>query len=146
MKSLLPRILPSLCLLLALLGFVAGLCAEVTPDWCIRGIAALETGVHWTDTGTIRGKWSVSSTGDVSPWGLSPAVLADLGLTGKTKRIHSDPVYAESVVRLWLSRLYETTGDWDQAVAAWRGGLAGRNRKLAKEYAVRVRNYGSFYQ
>lgn len=132
-------------LLLVLIAFGSLARAEEVPAWVLRGIAAVETGVHWRDTGDLDGTWSRSSTNDVSPWGISPAVLADLNLTAKAERIHRDPVFAESVARVWLLRLYRITGDWSQVCAAWRAGPGNRHRPWARDYAERARNYGTTY-
>jgi hypothetical protein len=122
------------------------LVALEVPDWAIRGIAACETGTHWTDIGQLdRKTWPASSTGAVSPWHISLAVLDDLGVLGKAARIHRDPVLAESYVRQHLLHLYSVTGDWREAVAAWRAGLQDRHRPVAVEYSQRAFNYGTSY-
>lgn len=118
---------------------------DTVPDWVVRGIAAVETGVHWRDTGDLDGAWARSSTNDVSPWGISPAVLADLRLSAHADRLHRDPVYAESITRRWLLHLHSITGSWLQTCAAWRAGLRGRHRAWARDYAERARNYGTTY-
>lgn len=115
------------------------------PSWVLRGIAAVETGVHWHDTGHLDGTWARSSTDDVSPWGISPAVLKDLRLSAHADRLHRDPVFAESIARRWLLHLHGVTGCWLQTCAAWRAGLRGRHRAWARDYAERARNYGTTY-
>jgi hypothetical protein len=125
--------------------FTVGLCAQDVPTWVLRGIAAVETGVHWHDMGEISGTWSKNSTGDVGPWHISPAALKDLNRTHLAERINREAVLAESVARLWLLHLYRTTGCWHETVAAWRAGLDGRHRDYARDYAVRAFNYGTAY-
>jgi hypothetical protein len=132
-------------LLVMALGFASVAHGQDVPAWVIRGIAAVETGVHWSDTGDIRGTWSSNDTGDVGPWHISLAVLRDLKLSDHADRLQRDPVYAESITRLWLLRLYAATGDWFQVCAAWRAGLKGRHRAMARDYAERARNYGTTY-
>lgn len=132
-------------LLLVLVAFGGRAKGEDVPDWVMRGIAAVETGVHWHDTGHLDGTWARSSTNDVSPWGISPAVLEDLGLSAHAGRLHRDPVYAESIARRWLLHLHSVTGCWLQTCAAWRAGLRGRHRAWARDYAERARNYGTTY-
>ncbi|HEX3133261.1 MAG TPA: hypothetical protein VHX44_06715, partial [Planctomycetota bacterium] len=75
----------------------------------------------------------------------SLAVLSDLGLSAHADRINRDPVYAESITRLWLTHLHSITGDWLQVCAAWRAGLQDRHRAWAREYAQRAFNYGTTY-
>lgn len=125
--------------------FTLGLCASEVPPWVLRGIAAVETGVHWADTGKVSGTWKRSTTGDVGPWHVSPAVLKDLNRGNQAERIHRDVVLAESIARLWLLHLYRTTGCWHQSVAAWRLGLGRRHEHIAREYAERAFNYGTAY-
>lgn len=111
------------------------------PDWCIRGIAAVETGAHWNDTGDIElGKKGP----DLGPWQMSRAVAREYGAS--EKRLASDVIYAESLTRKHLARLYGVTGCWLEAVAAYRAGLRGRNKPHALDYAQRAKNYGETYQ
>lgn len=131
--------------LLLMLGIASQLKAQEVPDWVLRGIAAVETGVHWHDTDRIDGTWGMSSTGDVGPWHISPAALKDLKRSHLAERIHRDAVLAESIARLWLSHLYRSTGCWHQSVAAWRLGLGRRHEGTAREYAERAFNYGTAY-
>ncbi len=116
--------------------------AEV-PAWCIRGIAAVETGTDWRDIGDVRGTWSRCDIGEVGPWQLSPAVLRDLHAYDRRFRVHADPVLAESLTRAWLLRLYGVTRSWPQAVAAFHAGLGRRTESFATTYAERVRAAGS---
>lgn len=131
--------------LLLMLGVASQLKAEEVPDWVMRGIAAVETGVHWHSTGSITGTWTSNTSGDVGPWHISKAALKDLKRSHLAERINTEAVLAESIARLWLVRLYRTTGCWHQTVAAWRGGLDGRHRDYAVEYAQRAYNYGTAY-
>ncbi len=108
------------------------------PNQIIAAIAEIETGTTWRGTGDVRGVWSRGNIGEVSPWQLSPAVLRDLRAYDRRSRVHSDTVFAESLVRQWLSRLHDATGSWSQAVAAYHAGIAGRHRRYARDYAARV--------
>ena len=101
--------------------------------------------MHWNDTGDIDGTWTRGTTGAVGPWHISLAVLSDLKLSAHADRIHRDPVYAESVTRLWLLHLHSVTGDWLQVCAAWRAGLQDRHRAWARDYAQRAFDYGTTY-
>lgn len=130
---------------LVLMLAVAAACAADVPDWVMRGIASQETAVHWRDTGEIDGTWSKSTSGAVGPWHIGLDVLADLGLLAHASRLHRDPVYAESITRLWLTHLHDVTGDWLQVCAAWRAGLRNRHRAWARAYADRAFNYGTTY-
>lgn len=125
--------------------FSVGLYASEVPDWVVRGIAAVETEVHWHDTGKITGTWTSNTTGDVGPWHISPAVLKDLKRSHLAERIHREPVLAESIARLWMLHLYKVTGDWHQVCAAWRLGLGRRHEPKARRYAERAFNYGTAY-
>jgi len=119
---------------------------DQVPDWVLRGIAAVETGVHWRDTGDLDGAtWPKSTTGAVGPWHISLSVLSDLKLSAHAERIHRDPVFAESITRMWLLRLYAVTGDWSEVCAAWRAGLRNRHRAWARDYAQRAHDYGTTY-
>ena len=139
------RYVGGLVLLIVVTFFALGLSAQEVPAWVIRGIAAQETAVHWHDIGQIDGKWTKGTTGAVGPWHISLDVLADLKMQSKANRIHHDPVFAESVTRLWLQHLFSVTGCWNQTCAAWRAGLGARHKPFAKAYAARVFNYGTAY-
>lgn len=136
----------SVALVLSLCLWRAKAFGADVPDWAIRGIAAVETGAHWYNTGNVRGTWSANASGDVSPWHLSRAVLKDYGLTDKRTRIDTDTVYAESIVRMHLLNLYAKTKCWSEAVAAYRAGLGGRHKSHARDYAERAQNYGETYR
>src|SRR4051812_25221228 len=45
------RIWPGVVLIIATSGFALGLCAQEVPDWCLRGICAVESGCDWRSTG-----------------------------------------------------------------------------------------------
>lgn len=108
------------------------------PDWCLRGIAQVETGTEWRGMGDVRGTWSRGDLGEVGPWQLSPAVLRDLHAYDRRFRVHADPVFAESLTRAWLLHLYGATGTWPEAIAAYHAGLGARHRPYAIDYANRV--------
>lgn len=112
--------------------------AEV-PAWVLRGIASVETNTTWRDMGdlTYRDR-RIGDAGEVGPWQLSPAVLRDLKVYDQRSRIHADPVFAESLTRAWLLRLYRVTGSWWEVLAAYNGGLRGRFSAAATDYANRA--------
>jgi hypothetical protein len=113
----------------------ANLDAVVVPDQVIKGICAVESGCSW-DAGQISGHYSISETGDVSPFQLSPAVLHQLGYR-RLGYVHAHPELAERLARKWLSHLYVVTGSWNKAVAAYHVGMHG-NRSVGRAYAARV--------
>lgn len=124
---------------LVLMGLVAAsLRAVDVPDRIIAALCQVETGTTWHGVGDVRGTWSRGGIGEVGPWQMSPAVLRDLKAYDRRYRVHADPVLAESLTRAWLVRLYLATGCWAQTCAAYHGGLAGRHRPHAREYAARV--------
>lgn len=118
---------------------VAATASEV-PDRIVAAVAMVETGATWRDTGDIKGAWKHGDAGEISHWQITGAVLSDLGLSHKAAKIASSPVYAESVFRLWYSRLLLRTGSHAAALAAYHRGLGGRHRKDARAYAERVLN------
>lgn len=136
------RRLWKLQLLAALLCLTVGGCmrlaAQDVPDRIVAAIAAVETGTTWRGVGDVRGTWARGGIGEVGPWQMAPSVLRDLKAYDRRSRIHADPILAESLVRLWLSHLYGSTGDWSQAIAAYHAGLGGRHRGYARDYADRV--------
>jgi len=138
-KALLAAIALGVMLLTAT---AASLHSADVPAWVIRGIAAVETGTDWREIGDVRGAWKRGAIGEVGPWQLSPAVLADMRVSSKRERAHRCPVLAESLTRAWLTRLYNVTGSWPEACAAYHAGLAGRSRQYALDYAERVQAAG----
>lgn len=120
------------------IGCTASAAAVEVPDRIVAAIAAVETSTEWRSIGDVRGTFARGDIGEVSPWQISPAVLRDMRAYDRRHRVHADPVFAESLVRLWLGRLYLTTGNWPEAVAAYHAGLRGRHRSYAREYADRV--------
>src|SRR3954467_14068089 len=128
---------------LLLMAAVAAACAQDVPDWCLRGICAVESGCDWRSTGDVRGRWDRGAIGEVSCFQLSPAVLRDLHAYDRRHRVHADPVFAESLTRAWLLRLYGVTGSWPEACAAYHAGLGRRAESFAVTYAARVQAAGS---
>lgn len=128
-------------ILLAFLFCRFGLAADI-PDWCIRGIAAVETNTTWRDIGdlTYRDRRQ-GEDGEVGPWQLAPAALADMDVSHLRSRIHREPILAESMTRAWLLRCYRRTGDWFEAVAIYHTGPRGDVRR-GHNYAARVRAAG----
>jgi hypothetical protein len=142
------RLAPGIALIVIVLCFAAGLAAQekdandYTLDQITAAVCAVETGATWVDTGNVRGRWSVGGAGEISHWQITDDVLSDLGLSSAQKRkVGRDPIYAESVFRLWYARLLSRTGSHSQALAAFHRGLGGRHRRDAREYAERVLTY-----
>lgn len=119
---------------LVLIGAVAT--AAETPDRIIAALVQVESGCEWRGIGNIKGTWARGADGEVSPFQLAPAALTDMGVTNHA-RVHRDPVYAESLARLWLSRCYAKHGNWPQALAAYNAGSRYRSRS-ARDYADRI--------
>ena len=134
----------STLLALLLIGHAHG--AEPQIDSILSAIVAVETGCVRTGTGEVSGKWSIGEAGEVSPFQLHPRVLQDLGVAHKSGRIHRNPVYAESIARLWLGRLHHRFGNWPDAVAAWNGGAYGMRGRSAQDYSVRVMALAETYE
>ena len=114
-----------------------GLCAVEIPDAIIRALVHVESGAKWIDTGKIVGGWKRGNAGEISHFQLSSAAIHDMGATGKTARIESCPVLAESLARLWLSRCYERAGNWPDALSRYNAGSRYRGR-TARDYAARI--------
>lgn len=131
------RLLLAICLFaLVLIGAVVT--AAETPDRIIAALVQVESGCEWRGIGNIKGTWARGADGEVSPFQLAPAALTDMGVTNHA-RVHRDPVYAESLARLWLSRCYAKHGNWPQALAAYNAGSRYRSRS-ARDYADRILN------
>lgn len=126
-----------------LLAAVAAACAQDVPRWVLVGIAQVETGTEYRDMGDVRGTWQRGAIGECGPWQLAPSVLRDLHAYDRRHRVHADVVFAESLTRAWLLRLYGVTGSWPEACAAYHSGLGNRRSSSAIEYAVRVIAAGS---
>ncbi len=118
-------------------GCVAMASGVEIPDRIIAALVQVESGCEWRGIGDVRGKWSRGSDGEVSPFQLSPAALIDMGASDRTARIHRDPVLAESFARLWLSRCYERSGNWPEALSRYNAGSRYRSR-TARDYSTRV--------
>ena len=124
--------------LLALLLIGHAHAQEITIEDALSAIVSVETGCVRVDIGHIRGRWSYGSGGEVSCFQIHPSVLAHLRLSEKSARIHSDPVYAESVARLWFIHLLQKHGNYHDSFAAWNGGDRGSHRRSAQDYAARA--------
>ena len=112
------------------------------PDWVIAGIAAVETGSIYRNGRLVRYRdHRDGAAGEVGPWQLAPAVLDDLHASRLRARVRTEPVLAESLVRAWLLRCYQRTGDWSAAVAVYHAGPGGSWRRGAS-YASRVHAAG----
>lgn len=117
---------------------------NIPMDRIVAAVAMVESGAVWRDTGDIRGGWSTGRDNEKSHWQLTPAVLSDLGLSARQiRQVAASPVYAESVFRLWYSRLLLRTGSHYEALCAFHRGLGGRHRRDAQDYATRVLNIAS---
>ncbi len=136
-----------LIFLLCALGHGACYGREVHMDRIVAAVAMVESGARWVDTGDIRGPWQRGPYGEVSHWQITTAVLTDLGLSDRQRRkVASDPVYAESVFRLWYARLLLRTGSHAEALAAYNRGLGGIHRGDARDYAQRCLNLATEQQ
>lgn len=113
---------------------------EITIDHALSAIVSVESGCTRVGMGQITGSYAVGKDGEVSPFQLHLSVLRDLGVAGKSARIHRDPVYAESLARLWLGRLHQRFGNWPDTFAAWNGGPHGYRRRAARDYSERCMN------
>lgn len=127
---------------IALMAVTAVVCRgeerALTLDHIVASVASVETGVRYVGFGEVRGKWSVGSAGEVSPWQLSGDVLRDLGVARKSGKINRDVAYAESLARGWLTTLYGRYGEWGAALQAYHRGHGGRGSVSARDYASRV--------
>jgi hypothetical protein len=141
LATLLHRCWGGLALLTATTFLTIGLCAAEVPDRILAALVQVESGCEWRGIGDIKGKWARGDDGEVSPFQLAPAALTDMGVTNHA-RVHRDPVYAESLARLWLSRCYVKHGNWAQALAAYNGGTRYRSRR-ARDYSERILNLAS---
>ena len=127
--------------LLLITGLLAnGNAQDITIDHALGAIVAVESGCTRVGMGQISGRWEVGADGEVSPFQLHQRLLRDLGVAGKSARIHRDTVYAESISRLILERLYNRFGNWPDTFAAWNGGPNGYKRRMARDYSVRCMN------
>lgn len=132
---------------LFLLGALAYASASEVPlDAIVRAVCQVETGCSWRGVGSVSGVWHRGDAGEVSCWQISPAVLDDLGRLDQAGRINRDPVYAESIFRLWYIRLYEHFGNHRDALAAYHRGIRGYARADAREYAARALNLARSYE
>lgn len=128
-------------ILLAFLGCRFGLAVEV-PDRIVAALVQVESGCTWHGIGDIRGRWSRGAAGEVSAFQLTEAALTDMGALGKRDRVHRDPVLAESLARLWLSRGYRLHGNWADALA-WYNRQSDYRSASARDYAQRILNLAS---
>ena len=113
---------------------------EVTIESALSAIVAVESGCTRVGMGQISGRWEIGADGEVSPFQLHVDLLRDLGVSGKLARLHRDPVYAESLARFQLDRLYKRFGNWPDTFAAWNGGANGYKRRMARDYSERCMN------
>lgn len=130
-----------ICVSLTFLFCLRIAAVEQPPEWIIRGIAAVETGAHWSSPGEIK----LGQRGpDLGPWQISRAVAKELGAS--SSRLQACHIYAEKKTVAHLTKLHARLGDWREVAKAWRAGVNGRHKKYAIEYAERVENYGRFYE
>jgi hypothetical protein len=130
-----------LCFLICFFGLAGKAKAAEVPDRILAALVQVESGCEWRGIGDIKGKWARGDDGEVSPFQLAPAALTDMGVTNHA-RVHRDPVYAESLARLWLSRCYVKHGNWADALSAYNGGTRYRSRR-ARDYSERILNLAS---
>ena len=130
-----------ICAASMLILFMSGPPDDV-PDSIIYAIAMRESGYDWSP-GMLRHIVRVSSTGDVSPWQISPAVIRDL--KANKARARTDARYAESLARRWLAHLFQVTRSWRQALAAYHAGLQARQTPRAQAYADQCLNLAALY-
>ncbi len=131
-----PRLALLAAIIMAFLFCRFGLAVEV-PDRIVAALCQIESGCEWRGIGDIKGRWSVGADGEVSPFQLTQGAIADMGAAAHSARIHRDPVYAESLARLWLSRCYAKAGNWPAALAIYNGGRNYRSL-AARDYSKRV--------
>jgi hypothetical protein len=132
---------PPMCLIIVLLFFTLGLCAQEMPKWVMPGLAKIETesyhnGAKWIYVNQNRG-----TAGEIGIWQALPSTLREYKMSPSL--FEQDNNYAESCVLQILQKYYSRCGNWDEAVGAWRKGYHGRLSKTAKNYAKSVRNAGS---
>ena len=127
-------------IILILLGAIHAQAQEITIEQALSALVQVESGCVRVGMGQISGRWEVGADGEVSPFQLHQRLLRDLGVAGKSARIHRDTVYAESISRLILERLYNRFGNWPDTFAAWNGGPNGYKRRMARDYSVRCMN------
>ncbi|MGL6350737.1 MAG: hypothetical protein ACRC2U_13045, partial [Aeromonas sp.] len=89
-----PMIIFILCIFLTLL-FCLKISGQEPPAWIIRGIAAVETGAHWSAPGRINlGKIGPA----LGPWQMTKMVAVEHGLSAY--KIKTDIKYAESATKI----------------------------------------------
>ncbi len=122
--------------LILLLGTVAH-GQEISLDHITAAVCQVESGCIYRGFGAIDGQWQVGGIGEVGYWQISPMVLRDL----KASRAQASSArHGELLFRKWFLRLYAQTGSVYWSVAAYNGGMGGRTRSAATDYADRVMN------
>jgi hypothetical protein len=123
------------CALLAMSSRAHG--AEEVPYATLRAIVYVEShGVLLRDgsvAGAVRQDGAAREVGVAQ---LAPVVCRQWGFDRAALR--SDDRYCLACARLHLLWLRHHTRSWAEAVRAYNGGLAGRNRPSAFAYARRV--------
>lgn len=127
-------------ILFAVLLFV--LCAiartatgEECPRALVDAIMQVETGSYLRDGQVVYRDRRDGAAGEVGPSQLSRIVCRQWGFD--RRRLHSDMPYALACTLRHLGWLHDQLGTWDLA-AAYNGGLDGRDRPAALDYAARV--------
>ncbi len=104
---------------------------SLTVEQIIPALCQVETGVTRLGMGHYSGKWSRGSAGEVSPFGITPGKLQDLGYGNSISRVHRDSILAESIARGILVALYAKHGSWRIALGCYNAGnnyrVDGRN-------------------
>jgi hypothetical protein len=127
-------ILTSVAVLLAICELKA--CSSECPDWCVRGIMAVETSSYLKADGSIQ--YVNQRRGKDGERGITQAMPATLRKYGFSPSLaEQDPAYALAATRFILADYYATTGNWWHAVAKWNRFTSYQSPQ-AQSYARRV--------
>jgi len=142
------RIIPHLFFLLALACFTIGLCASEiidVPDWCLRGILAVETSSYYRTDGSIAYiNHRTSSAGAIGATQIKSIALRTVHLSSMRYQIATEPGAAEYAATIYLRWLYRRTGSWPQAVA-WYGVGPDGDADDGRDYLRRVLSASRIY-
>lgn len=133
---------PHVALIIAVLCFCVGLCAQEMPSWVLPGMLHIETTSKYGENGIVYRNTKRGTSGEVGPFQCLPATLRDFKLSPSL--VEQDSKYAEAAAIKILSHYYSVTKSWEQAVGAWRKGLGKRNSQTALSYIQRVKDAGAF--
>ena len=110
--------------------------ADDVPPWVMRGMLHVETSSYYDGGRIVYVNQRRGRAGEVGAFQATPATLRLYGFSPSL--FEQDTVYAERVTRAILCHYRRITGTWFGAVAAWNGGLTGRERPKAIRYATQV--------